>query len=141
MLCRKIGKENDNKMDKTFLTLVGIAEKCRRGGDNIHTVFALEFEAAEYGLKCGFFFKDRKELDMLGHDESDESVLYRAYSCAALFQDVLGEDVGSVVDMTREQHLELIRRANPIIQELWPVCEVELGITLELPVEPRKVLH
>lgn len=124
-------------MDKTFFTLLGIEEKWRRAGNRIPSLM-MAIEVNEYGLKEGLLTHTKKELDTLGDKESDESILWRACMGAALFQMVLGEDVGSVPEMTREQQLEVIHRADPISDEIKPMFQ-KLGFMQKE--EPKKVLH
>lgn len=94
-------------MDKTWLTLVGILDKWEREGGDLFSILRMNGEVLQYGLAQGFLTKERIKPE---EKESDESCLCRAQAASSFFRETLGEDTGSVLNMTREQHLELIHR-------------------------------
>jgi len=65
---------------------------------------------------------------------TEEDIALRAYSSAELLRTYRGEEIGFVLDMTREQQLDLITRSGPVANEVAQALNELLGD--DLPIEP-----
>ncbi|MDP1689051.1 MAG: hypothetical protein Q8L47_02885 [bacterium] len=73
--------------------------------------------------------------------ESDEGVASRALAAAQLLREFAGEDVGSIINMTREQHLQVIQKGNPVAEEVAPRLFAMLGKESPMPKKVARHLH
>jgi vacuolar-type H+-ATPase subunit E/Vma4 len=99
-------------MDQVFVKLVEILEKWSEEGEAYSTLLLLK-EIIEYGIEKGVL-----QGKNVGSNKSDESVMFRA-ACGFIFlRSMFGENPGSVLKMTREQHEGLIRDIFPMAEAI-----------------------
>lgn len=107
-------------MDTTFLTLFRLKEKARKAHDHDGEIYLLR-ELLTYGIKSGLL-KNEKDIAE-GAEESEESILQRADASASLLRDFRDEEVGSVLKMTHEERVALIKRTDGLAEEVMPTLE------------------
>lgn len=117
-------------MDQTFVKLVEIWERWTNNNREFPALLLMQ-EIIEYGMRKGLL-KDRREQGV-ENNESDESLMFRAAMGAVLSREQLGEDPGSVLEMTRKQHLKLIRDTDKLGAATIRLCTEEIAALEKKP--------
>lgn len=110
-------------MDQKFRILLELDERWTREGHE-YPATMVRLELLQYGLAKGFLKDGEEQLA-----ESDEGVAARALASAQLLRAFASEDVGSILNMSREEHLLVIRKADPVSEEVMPALCAALGET------------
>lgn len=122
-------------MDQKFRLLLELDEKWTRAGDQ-YPATLVRIEMLTYGMEAGLL-NEGSDADK----ESDEGVASRALAAAQLLREFAGEDVGSIINMTREQHLQVIQKGNPVAEEVAPRLFAMLGKESPMPKKVARHLH
>ena len=95
-------------MDSIFYSLLQTAENVQRGLDDTSTEVEALLAVMKYGVKEGLIPKQSPSIPT--GDESEEALAYRAVLAADLFRN-RGEEIGSALEMTKEEQFSLVRRS------------------------------
>lgn len=96
----------------------------------------LQIHIVDYGERKGFLSDIKHDDLIIESEESDESVAFRALCSDILLRDFLGKDLEYMVDMTREQHLDIIRRAEVPSRKIEKTIEL-----LQVLPEKKSTIH